>query len=118
MTRAFLPDYSVMPLNGRYRPLFKLYQDERWRMVLVDRKPIDCGSASEAIQRAKDHVASILNPKIHCERSADVLGIDDWRKRKAEAVEEERASVFAGFDGSRIFRQGREITVERRRTAR
>ena len=36
MSGEFLPDYSQMPWNGRYRPLFKLFASERWRYVRKD----------------------------------------------------------------------------------
>ena len=115
MSGSFLPDYSAMAVAGRYRPLYKLYVDDSWRMVLDQKKPVECGSVSEAIGKAKEHVRGILNPHIRTERAADVLGVAEWREKKTAAINQERASVFAGFDGKAMYRHGREITVERRR---
>lgn len=115
MSKAFLPDYSTMSVNGRVRPLFKLYRDDRWHMVLDGKRPVECGSVAEAIRVAKDHVCGILNPRIRTERAADVLGVAEWRQKKTAAIQEERASLFAGFEGKSMFVRGREIAVERRR---
>jgi hypothetical protein len=112
MTGEFLPDYSSMPWNGRYRPLFKLFASERWRYVRKDGAPVECDTASQAIEAAKACVRRILNPTIHAERAEltkDVLGVAAWHEqRAARSAEEQEATLGA------IIVKNRQVKVERR----
>jgi hypothetical protein len=49
----FLPDYKWMQVNGRYRPLFRLFCSDRWKFVRKNGVPVECGTASEAVAAAK-----------------------------------------------------------------
>lgn len=116
----FLPDYSVMPWNGKYRPLYRLFADARWRMVYDGKNPVECDTATDAIAAAKDRVKKILNSHIRVDHAeeppVDVLGVEDWRKSKEAAIEEERSRVFVGMESSTIFlKGGRQVAVERKR---
>lgn len=115
MTNApdFLPDYSSMPVNGRYRPLFKLLSTDNWRFVRKDGKPVEVDTAGQAIEAAKECVRQILNPEIRAEKAevvSDVLGVEEWRREKAERTAGDQETVL----GAVIIR-GRQVKVERRR---
>lgn len=113
MSGEFLPDYSQMPWNGRYRPLFKLFATERWRYVRKDGEPVECDTAGQAIEAAKACVKRILNPAIYAERTAvaeDVLGVAAWHEeRAARSAQDQEAALGA------IIVKGRQVKVERRR---
>lgn len=113
MSGEFLPDYSQMPWNGRYRPLFRLFAAERWRYVRKDGAPVECDTASQAIEAAKACVRRILNPTIYAERAAvaeDVLGVAAWHEqRAARAAQDQEAALGA------VIVKGRQVKVERRR---
>lgn len=113
MSGEFLPDYSQMPWNGRYRPLFKLFASERWRYVRKDGAPVECDTAGQAIEAAKACVRRILNPTIYAERSAvaeDVLGVTAWHEeRAARAAQDQEAALGA------VIVKGRQVKVERKR---
>jgi hypothetical protein len=116
MSRDFLPEYSTMAVGSRYRALWRLFAGERWRMVRKDKKPVECDTASQAIAAAKEHVARILNPKIHAEQMegevADVLGIEAWRLRKEREATEERKQVFGAGPAKIVFpRRGKPVEV-------
>lgn len=115
MSGEFLPDYSSMPWKGRYRPLFKLFASERWRYVRKDGEPVECDTASQAIEAAKACVRRILNPAIYSERAAvaaDVLGVAAWHEqRAARAAQDQEAALGA------VIIKGRQVRVERRRRA-
>lgn len=115
MSGEFLPDYSHMPWNGRYRPLFKLFATERWRYVRKDGAPVECDTASQAIEAAKACVRRILNPTIYAEKAAvaeDVLGVAQWHEqRAARAAQDQEAALGA------IVVKGRQVKVERRNRA-
>ena len=109
----FLPDYSSMPVNGRYRPLFKLLSTDNWRFVRKDGKPIEVETAGQAIEAAKECVRQILNPEIRAEKAeaiADVLGVEEWRRARAERTAGDQEAVL----GAVIIR-GKTVRVERRR---
>mgnify|MGYP001057860441 CR=1 FL=1 len=108
----FLPDYSSMPWNGRYRPLYKLFASDGWRYVRKDGQPVECDTASQALDAAKDCVKRILNPTIYAERAEtvkDVLGVAEWHEqRAARAAVDQEATLGA------IIVKGRQVKVERR----
>lgn len=114
MTKTFLPDWHYLSIGGHYRPLWKLFKGEDWRQLFCKGKPVLCGSAQEAMDRAEAHVERILNPAIRAERietaHADILGIEEWRQKKAQEAEEEREKVFGA-----VVAKGRVIPVERKR---
>lgn len=114
----FLPEYSSMEINGRHRPLFRLFSGAGWKYVRKDGRPIECDSALAAVNAAKECVKAILNPPIRSEKLTsevlvvpDILDVDAWRQSKAENEAAERERVFSGT----IFREGRAIKVEKRR---
>jgi hypothetical protein len=108
MTKSFLPEYSQMPVGSRYRPLFRLFADEAWKFVRKDGKPIECDTAGQAVEAAKECVKLILNPPIRAEKltcdpePAIDLGIDEWRQRREQEAAEERARLF-GSEGTTIY---------------
>lgn len=109
----FLPDYSSMPVNGRYRPLFKLLSTDNWRFVRKDGAPVECDTAHQAIEAAKECVRQILNPEIRSEKAeaiADVLGVDQWRRERAERTAGDQEAVLGA-----VIVRGRTVKIERRR---
>ncbi|WP_018428235.1 hypothetical protein [Hoeflea sp. 108] len=115
MSGEFLPDYSHMPWNGRYRPLFKLFATERWRYVRKDGAPVECDTAGQAIEAAKECVRRILNPTIYSERTAvveDVLGVAAWHEQRAARAANDQEAVLGA-----IVVKGRQVKIERRRRA-
>lgn len=113
MSDEFLPDYSQMPWNGRYRPLFKLFATERWRYVRKDGEPVECDTAGQAIEAAKACVKRILNPTIYAERKAvaeDVLGVAAWHEQRAARTAQDQEAALGA-----IIVKGRQVKVERRR---
>lgn len=112
-TPDFLPDYSSMPFNGRYRPLFKLFSTDNWKFVRENGAPVERDTAHQAIQAAKDCVRRILNPEIRAEQAeivADVLGVEEWRRdRAAQAAGDQEAVLGA------VIVRGKTVRVERRR---
>ncbi|WP_379069281.1 hypothetical protein ACHMW4_04115 [Mesorhizobium sp. UC22_110] len=115
MTNApdFLPDYSSMPANGRYRPLFKLLSTDNWRFVRRDGKPIEVDTARQAIEAAKECVRQILNPEIRAEKAeaiADVLGVEEWRRERAAQAAGDQEAVLGA-----VIVRGRTVKIERRR---
>ena len=121
MSKTFLPEWGQMPDGVMYRPIFKLFAGDDWKMVLVNKQPVKCATAGQAIAAAKEHVESILNPKIRSEQiemiDADVLGIEEWRQRREQEASEERERVFGGNVPATIFPgRGRPpVAVEYRR---
>lgn len=114
--KHFLPDYSTMAIDGRYRPLFRLFDGDGWKYVRKDGKPVQCATLSEAIAEAKACVRRILNPEIRAEISAaetvaDVLGIASWHEERATRAAQEQQAAFGT-----IFVRHKPVAVERRRS--
>lgn len=123
MNKAFLPEYSQMPVGMRYRPLFRLFVGDNWKYVRKDGNPIECETASEAIAAAKECVKKILNPPIRAESITPVQPelVDEAKaflSRREQKVTEERERVFGSM--STVFlKGGKQVPVEtrnRRRT--
>lgn len=115
-TPDFLPDYSSMPFNGRYRPLFKLFSTDNWKFVRENGTPVERDTAGQAIQAAKDCVRRILNPEIRAEQAeivADVLGVEEWRRERAAQAAGDQEAVLGA-----VIVKGRQVKVERVRRAR
>lgn len=108
---SFLPDYSSMSINGKHRPLFKLFLTDGWRYVRKEGQPVECDSAAQAIEAAKECVKRILNPEIRAEqvhRDALADEVTLWRQKRAgEAAEAQEAALGA------IVVKGRQVKVER-----
>jgi hypothetical protein len=116
MTKDFLPEYGQMPYGSRYRPLFKLFAGENWRFVRKDGQPVECDTATQAIDAARECVKTILNPVIRAEviePDAMLDEVAEWRQRKEAEAAEERARAFLGPET--LFTKGRQVVVERRR---
>ena len=113
MTKAFLPEWSVTAYGMTYRGLYRFYTDQDWHMICEKKVPVNFPTASQALAAAKAHVERALNPPIrvgHMEHGADILGIEEWRQKKAQEAEEEREKVFGA-----VVAKGRVIPVERKR---
>jgi len=115
LSRTFYPEISFMPAGGVYRPLFRLFSDENWRMVRKDGKPVERNTAGEARQAARDCLEAILNPPLRSEtmaetETADILGIAEWHETRAARAAEEQQAAFGT-----VSVKGRVIEVERRR---
>lgn len=111
--KAFLPDYGSLPVNGRYRPMYRLFASERWRYVRKDGAPVECDTAGQAIEAAKACVRRILNPAIYSERAAvteDVLGVAAWHEQRAARAAQDQESALGA-----VIVKGRQVKVERRR---
>lgn len=110
MAKDFLPDYGSLSINGMYRPMFRLFANERWRTVRAKGKPVMCATASEAMIAAKAHVQNLLNPPVRscvAEMVSEVLDVDRWRREKAAEDAEERMRLAGG-----IIKNGKIIPVE------
>ena len=113
MAGHFLPDYSTMSINGRYRPLFRLFDGAGWKYVRRDGVPVECDTVSQAIEAAKECVKCILNPPIRAEQAEvveDVLGVDAWQRERAGQAARDQQEAFG-----QIFVKGRAVAVEKRR---
>lgn len=113
MSGDFLPDYGQMPWQGRYRPIYRLFAGENWRMVRKGGKPIDCDTASQALAEAKECVRRILNPEIRAEMAEaqpkvpDFLNPETWdRDRKAREAQEQQEAFGT------IFVRSKPVKVE------
>jgi hypothetical protein len=117
--KQFLPEYSFLLSKGRYVPMFRLFVGEAWKYGKQDGQQIQCDSASQAIMRAKEIVARILNPPLRSEQMVAEAAVPDfldaaaWRREKeAEAAAERKSLLTAEV----LFLKGnRQVTVERRR---
>lgn len=123
MTKEFLPEYSQMPYGSRYRPLFRLFAGENWRFVRKDGEPIECATASQAINEARECVKRILNPAIRSEEmetapasAALADEVTAFLARREQETEEEKVRVFGDVGPSTVFlRGGRQVQVEHKR---
>jgi hypothetical protein len=109
---SFLPDYSTMQINGRYRPLFRLFEGSGWKYVRRDGIPVECDTVSQAIEAAKECVKCILNPPIRAEQAEivkDVLGVDAWHRERAGQAARDQQAAFGA-----VIVKGRQVKVERR----
>ncbi|TPJ70476.1 MULTISPECIES: hypothetical protein [unclassified Mesorhizobium] len=113
MTRDFLPEYSQMPRGSRYLALYRLFAGSGWKYVRKDGAPVECDTASQAIEAAKECVKRILNPEIRSEQAAvveDVLGVEAWQRARAGQAAEIQESALGA-----IIIRGRQVKVERKR---
>lgn len=112
----FLPDYGSMCVDGRYRPIFKLFASGGWKFVRKDGKPVECDTAAEAVLAAKECVKAILNPQIRAETMEaapsipDFLDAEAWRRDREAVLTKEQEEAFGT-----IFVRHRAVKVERRR---
>lgn len=119
MTKAFLPEYSQMPVGSRYRPLFRLFAGEAWKFVRKDGQPIECDTAIQAVDAAKECVKRILNPVIRSEQieapAYDALADEAaaFLARRDQEVAEERARF--GAMSTVFLRSGKQVPVEVKR---
>jgi hypothetical protein len=121
MSRTFYPETNIMPVGGRYRPLFRLMADENWRMVRKGKEIVDYPTAHEARRAARDCLEAVLNPplrsEVMTEPEADILGIEEWRQRREDEASEERRQTFGDEVAKTLFIKGRVVEVERRKRA-
>lgn len=110
----FLPDYKWMQVNGRYRPLFRLFCSDRWKFVRKNGVPVECGTASEAVAAAKECVKAILNPKIRSEQAEAIPAVPDfldpaaWSRERIEQQAQQQEATFGT-----IFVKQRPVKVEK-----
>lgn len=113
----FLPEFSTMPAPGGVRGLYRLFDEQPWRMVChpATKAPVIFPSAKEALGAARDLVKRKLNPDL---RSADavevvpsddpdLLAMEEWRKSKQEDYAKSRALIKNG-------KRHRQVVVERK----
>jgi hypothetical protein len=96
--------------------LFKLFAGENWRFVRKDGQPVECDTATQAIDAARACVKAILNPDICAkviEHDAMLDEVAEWRQRNDAEAAEERARAFLGPES--LFTKDRRVIVERRR---
>lgn len=117
MTKSFLPDYKWMQVNGRYRPLFRLFSSDRWKFVRKGGVPVECDTAKQALAEAKECVKAILNPTIRSEMIEadpavpDFLNPEMWNRERAEKraaqQEETFGTIFVKHKPVKVVRVGR-----------
>ncbi|PSJ60769.1 hypothetical protein [Pseudaminobacter soli (ex Li et al. 2025)] len=109
----FLPEYRYLPWKGGYRPMFRLFTSDRWKLVRKDGEPVSCNTASQALAEAKECVRRILNPEIRAETAdtdpaiPDFLDSDEWRRERAARTAEEQQEAFGT-----IFVRSKPVTIE------
>lgn len=115
MTSVFLPEANCKPVGNQFAPLYRWFRGEAWRPVPgMKTYP----TQAEAIGAAQDFLASGLNTD-RGERSApDILGIEDWRSRKAGEIDADRRVVFGEQPSMVRNKSGRMATVESRKRRR
>lgn len=109
----FLPEWTFIEWKGRYRPAFRLLSNSGLKYVRKDGQPIECDTAGQAIEAAKECVRRILNPEIQAEQAevvADILGVDSWRRERAAQAAGDQESVLGA-----VIVRGKTVRVERRR---
>jgi hypothetical protein len=109
----FLPEYDSMTINGRYRPLYRLFAGTPWRYVRRNGAKVECETAGQAIEAAKECVKRILNPVIRAEQAEvvqDVLGVEAWQRQRAGQAARDQQEAFGA-----LIVKGRQVVVEKRR---
>jgi uncharacterized protein YgiM (DUF1202 family) len=109
---TFMPDFSTMPASNGYRALYRLFDEQSWRMVIdrATKKPAVFDTQFAAITAAKDVVRLKLNPQIRSEASPiepeeddkDLLAMEEWRTKKQEEYAAIRALVKNGKNRRRF----------------
>lgn len=110
MSRTFLPKAHYLPIGDRYRPMYRLFQEEPWKLVP---KGQAYPSVGQAIAAADAYMAEKLNPTIHAERAAqaeDVLGIAAWHEERAARAAQDQETALGA-----VIVRGKQVKVERRR---
>ncbi|MFC5385171.1 hypothetical protein ACFPLB_04225 [Aquamicrobium segne] len=109
-----------MQVNGRYRPLFRLFCSDRWKFVRKNGVPVECDTAREAVEAAKECVKAILNPKIRSEGMEispaipEFLDAEAWSRERAEKQAQQQEETF-----ETVFVKHRPVKVQKlRRRAR
>lgn len=123
MTKEFLPEYSQMPHGRKYRPLFRLFAGENWKFVRKDGKPVECDTAGQAVNEARECVKRILNPVIRSEQVEQAPAMDAladevtaFLARREQETEQEKVRVFGEVGPSTAYlRGGRQVQVEHKR---
>lgn len=112
MNGDLLPEYKAVPTPHGYRPSYRLYVGQPERCVTYPEGPRYFATAGEAVRAAQEHVRATLNPPIRAEKlvATDELGVDEWRRQKAQQAIEEQQSVLGA-----IIIKGRQIEVETKR---
>ena len=116
-SRTFLPQADAIPMGGdRYRPVYRWHREDDFKFVPGSQAMRGRTAARRA---GEDYLVSGLNKQLGgpVEPDGDVLGIEDWKQRKAEDATAERDRVFGTEMPAAIYRNGREIKIERRRRA-
>jgi len=100
---SFLPETSTMPAPGGFRALYRFFSGQSWRPVCdKHRNAIIYKDVIQAIKAAKEVLRVKLNPDLKCSTidvapdDADVLGIEEWRKKKIEQYGDSKAIVRNG----------------------
>jgi hypothetical protein len=113
---TYQPETNVLPISGKYRPMYRLYPHERWRLIRKDKKPVECDTAYQAKKIAEEMVDAIVNPAHLIDDEPQPLGdIEEWRRLRTASVAAEKQRVFGAAGPTRLFIKGREIKVEKRR---
>lgn len=121
MTRTFLPQADCIPIGGdRYRPVYRWHREDDWRVVP---RSIPVAGRSAARKAAEDFLAAAMNngrtqaePPSTGLETALAGNVVAWRNQKLQATAE-RDRVFGTEMPAAIYRNGREIKIERRRRA-
>jgi hypothetical protein len=113
MTRTWFPEAHYMPDMGQYRPMYRWYRENPWRLVPGEaRYP----TAGRAIAAAKDWLASRLNshPGEGAPEPAndDPLGVAAWREERAGRAAQDQQQALGA-----IIVKGKQVQVEKRRIA-
>lgn len=118
MSGEFDTSVNALPWKGQYRPAYKLYPGENWRMVKRNGAPVECDTAGQALAIAQETVDDITTaPRVldEAELLAEAWGTKDFRPQKDAELTAERENIF-GATPSMLFKKGGgTIPVETRR---
>lgn len=122
MSGEFDTSVTALPWKGQYRPAYKLYPGENWRMVKRNGAPVECETAGQALTIARETVDDITTaPRVldEAEQLAEMWGARNFRAEKDAALTAERECLF-GVSPSMLFKKGGgtiPVETKRRRIA-
>lgn len=110
---------NVLPIGGKYRPMYRMKPTDRWCLVTSEGKPVECDTATKAHRAARDVIDAIERPVHLIEEEPQPLGnVDDWRRQRTDKQVVERERVFGGPPSTIFLKGGRQVRVETKGRAR
>jgi hypothetical protein len=100
-------EFSQISMPGGYAGLWRAGSEPFNVLLGDDGRPLMFETSLQAIRAAKEHVRPVPAPMTPVNRTIDVLGVQNWRREKADAYAE----------GQLIRKTGsfRPFTIERKK---